>query len=593
MKLPGIETNPTGYAIEQDMPTRFGVPIEKNVSLTPDKMLSFEMHLRAKFVYYSAYPDLWADECLIPNGSSFSWKFYQRIMLRELARYPLNHITAARGVSKTFVELFAAFHRCIFCPNTTIAFAAPSKTQSAQVGRQTVTDLLSRFPLLNNELDGPVIGGKDYFEVRFKNDSKIEITAALETTRGRRFDGIDVDEARDQDGNAVNGILVPTVSKIRTTTAGILNPYEMHQMQTYTTSASSKSSYNYEKVIDLLEKMIINPKSAAIMGLDYRVPVIEGIYPSSFVQDMKLDPTMNDQLFAREYLSIYTTESDESWFNFTKLNKHRKKINAEWKATYNKDNPDIFYLASIDVGRKHDNTVVTIFKVMPRKNVFRTIVVNIFVLGRTKETKQFSKQVIDMKRIIKAFDCRECIIDTNGIGAGIADLMIQQQTDEFGRVYEPLGFFNDDDYKLIQPHDAPKILYSFKSNHKINSEMFGNCYSRIDAGLVDFLIKEQDARSRLLATKRGQGMSVEQKTKFLMPYEMTTKLFEEMGNLRLKRTGAGLDIVLEPINSRFPDDRFSSLCIGLRRIKELEEDAMQKAKRNVGNRTLVFFTSRR
>jgi hypothetical protein len=30
-----------------------------------------------------------------------------------------------------------------------------------------------------------------------------------------------------------------------------------------------------------------------------------------------------------------------------------------------------------------------------------------------------------------------------------------------------------------------------------------------------------------------------------MPHEMTTKLFEEMTNLRLRRTGASLDIVLE------------------------------------------------
>ena len=84
-------------------------------------------------------------------------------------------------------------------------------------------------------------------------------------------------------------------------------------------------------------------------------------------------------------------------------------------------------------------------------------------------------------------------------------------------------------------------------------------------------------------------MSLEEKTKFLMPYEMTTKLFEEMGNLKLKRTGNGTDIVLEPINSRFPDDRFSSLCIGLRRIKELEEEYTKKYRKKL-NRKLVFFS---
>lgn len=589
MRLPGIDTE-LPKVEERILPMRDGTPIEKNITLTEDKLVAVEEKLLEKLEVWSAYPDIWAEEVLIPTNSSFHFMFYQRLMCRNLARVPLNHMTAARGVSKTFITLFMAFHRCVFAPGSIIAFAAPNKTQSAQIAKQTVTDLLTRFPLLNNELDGPVVGGKDYFEVRFKNKSKIEITAALESTRGRRFDGIDVDEARDQDGDDVNGILVPTTSKIRLTTAGKLNPFEMHQMQTYSSSASSKSSYNYEKVMDLLIKMIINPKAACVMGLDYKVPVIEGIYPASFVRDIRMDSTMNEQLFAREYLSIFTAESDESWFNFKKLNQHRKMVNAEWEAKFNNGNKETFYLTATDVGRLHDNTVTTVFKVIPNRGRYRCVIVNIFVLGRTKGTKQFYRQAIDLKKIIKAFQPVEAIIDTNGLGIGLADLMIQTQYDTDGTAYGPLGFYNDDDYKKIQPPDAPRILNSFKANHKINSEMFGNCYSRIDSGLVDFLIKEQEARSKLLAMKKGQKMSVEQKTKFLMPYEMTSKLFEEMGNLRLKRSGAGLDIVLEPINSRFPDDRFSSLCIGLRRIKELEDEAAKKRKKGGKMRNLVFFS---
>ena len=226
---------------------------------------------------------------------------------------------------------------------------------------------------------------------------------------------------------------------------------------------------------------------------------------------------------------------------------------------------------------------------MPTKDRFKAKVVNIFVLGRTGKSKQFYQQAIDIKKLISAFQPREVIMDTNGLGLGLGEAMTQVQMDAQG-TYPAYGFFNDDDFKKTQPIDAPRILYSFKANHKINSEMFGNCYSRIDAGLVDFLIKEQDARSKLLATKKGQKMSLEQKTKILMPYEMTSKLFEEMGNLRLKRTGSGLDIVLEPINARFPDDRFSSLCIGLRRIKELEDEAAKKKKKKTGRRQLVFFS---
>jgi hypothetical protein len=108
---------------------------------------------------------------------------------------------------------------------------------------------------------------------------------------------------------------------------------------------------------------------------------------------------------------------------------------------------------------------------------------------------------------------------------------------------------------------------------------------------VRFLIKEQEAKNALLSTKMGQKMSVEQRVKRLIPHEMTTKLFEEMANLRLKRTGASLDIVLEPINARFPDDKYMSFAYGLWRIKELEEEqSRRQRRRGSSSRRLVFFT---
>jgi hypothetical protein len=77
-----------------------------------------------------------------------------------------------------------------------------------------------------------------------------------------------------------------------------------------------------------------------------------------------------------------------------------------------------------------------------------------------------------------------------------------------------------------------------------------------------------------------------------MPHEMTTKLFEEMANLRLKRTGASLDITLEQINPRYPKDKYSAFAYGLWRIKEIEEEQSKRRRRRGGEaqRRLVFCT---
>lgn len=173
--------------------------------------------------------------------------------------------------------------------------------------------------------------------------------------------------------------------------------------------------------------------------------------------------------------------------------------------------------------------------------------------------------------------------------------MIKSQMDDNGEEFEPLGFFNNDDYKKIQPKGCPNILYSLKANGPLKSKIHGNAYSRVNNGMVRFLIKEQDARSMLLSTKIGQKMSLKERVERLIPHEMTTKLFEEMANLRLKK-GSGIDIVLEQINTHYPDDKYSAFAYGLWRIKEIEEESFKKKRRfdSYGNqRQLVFFTEGR
>jgi hypothetical protein len=248
----------------------------------------------------------------------------------------------------------------------------------------------------------------------------------------------------------------------------------------------------------------------------------------------------------------------------------------------------------VDVGRLHDQTVCCVFRVNISQGKYYSTLVNIFVLGRQSQTKTFTQQAIDLKVIIRDFNPREVIIDTNGLGIGLADEMIKTQYDNEGNILPAYGFFNDTEYKKIQPKDAPQILYSMKANGPLNSKIHGNAYSRLNSGMVRFLIKEQDAKSALLATKIGQKMSTEERVKRLLPHEMTTKLFEEMANLRLKRTGTGLDIVLEQINPRFPKDKYSSFAYGLWRIKEIEEESVKKNRRRFGvsgtSRKLTFYT---
>lgn len=369
-----------------------------------------------------------------------------------------------------------------------------------------------------------------------------------------------------------------------------VNPKEPNQQVICCTSAWAKTSFAYDRLIDNFETAIINPKDAFVFGCDYRVPVIHGLLNERAIQALKMSPSFNETTFATEYMSIWQGASSESWFNFDRLQKYRVLKNPETHEII-RSQSDQFYLLSVDIGRIHDQTVVCVFRVNVRDGRLFTSLVNVIVLGKNAQEKTFAHQAADIKDLIQKYNPREVVIDTNGVGAGLGDFMIQESYGLNGQIYEPYGFFNDDNYKKVQPKNCPNILYSMKANGPLKSKIHGNCYARLNSGLVRFLIKETEAKSALLSTKVGQKMTVEQRIKRLMPHEMTTKLFEEMSNLRLKRTGAGLDIILEPINTRFPDDKYMAFAYGLWRIKELEDELQKRKKRRGGSTQQFMFFS--
>ena len=572
----------------QDKIYHDGIELEKGVVITPYFLDKNQDLIMDCIQIFSAYPDIFLD-LITPADQTLRLFPYQRLFLRACMRYTSIYITAARATSKTFLSILAKYLQCIFLPNHVGSIVAPNKQQAAKISKQKVEEIWRIWPLLEKEVDKANFG-KDYVDIFFKNGSRLSIVGALDSDRGIRTHATLIDEARDQDGQMIQEVVLPQMNVSRRMTNGLVNPYEKINTQViYATSAGTKSSWAYEALIDTFEKAIIEPKTSFCIGLDYRVPAQHGLIDPTYVKNLKLSPSYNETTFAAEYLGAWLGGGEDSWFDFEKLSKYRKIKNPEWHQKF-KEEKNVFYLISVDVGRLHDQTVACIWRVNIRENKYYSTLVNLFVLGRQAESKTFTQQAIDLKHLIEIYQPKEVVIDCNGLGVGLADEMIRTQLDETGKELSAYGFFNNDDYKKIQPKDAPQILYSLKANGPLNSKIHSNAYSRINGGMVRFLISEQDARAALLATKVGQKMSTESRIKRLMPHELTTKLFEEMANLRLRKNG--LDIVLEQINARFPKDKYSAFAYGLWRIKELEEENYKKVvKRGKGlKRQLVFFT---
>ena len=575
---------------------REGTTIDKGVILNETYLENNKLNIGNAMSIFTAYPDIYLD-LIKPQDSSFGLFFYQRITLRALMRFKDIYVTAPRAFSKSFITILALILQCIFMPGTKRFICAPNKTQAAQIAKEKIVEIYDRWPLLRKEVIGGEISdtpgnfGKDYVTLKFRNGSQFDVVGALDSQRGGRRHGGLVDETRDHEEAPINEVVLPLMNVSRRLPDNTVNEKEPNQQRIFMTSAGVKTSFAYDLLIDDFIDCIIHPDSTFVFGCDYRVPVLHNLLDKTYINKLRTSSSFSEDSFAREYASIWSGSSEEAWFNFDKMTKYRKIKNPETHAI-SRANSEQFYLLSVDVGRLNDQTVCCVFRVnVSGDGKYYATLVNLYVLGRTAETKPFRIQAMDIKKIMRKFNPREVVIDTNGLGLGIADEMIQEQVDEFGNIYPSYGFKNDDDYLKIQPKDAVCILYGIKANGPLNSKIHGNVYSRISGGLVRFLIKEQEAKNALLATKAGQKMTVFKRVERLMPHEMTTKLFEEMANLRLKKTGASMDIVLEQINPRYPKDKYSAFAYGLWRIKEIEEEQAKKKRRRSGLKRQLIFCS--
>ena len=566
-----------------------GILLEKGVNLTQERIEKNIDFYNLLFDYFTAYPDLFID-LITPSESNFKLFFYQRIFLRASLRFRYHYCVAPRAFSKTFISILAMILKCIFQPGSKCFICAPGKEQGAKIAKEKVEEILDKFPLLRKELRGNTYtAGADYLKMVFRNGSVFDVVAARDSQRGGRRNYGLIDEVRDHDPDTLNEVVLPLLNVNRRTVNGQMNPKEPHQAQFYMTSAGTKASFAYDKLIECLELEIINPNNAFVWGCDYRVPMKCGLLDKNYIQEIKMSSTYKDDSFAREYMGIWTGGGSDSWFDYEKISKYRRLLNPE-NSRKLEANKDVFYLISVDVGRFSCQTVVSVFKVFPRENEFFVNLVNIYVLGRTQQTKHFSIQAFDLKKIIQSFDPLEVVIDANGVGAGLMDFMVRPSIMN-GETLPAYCAFNDENYGIKLYPDSIPLLYSLKANSTTNKLIHSNCFSFVNSGRVSLLVKETEAKNRLLSTKMGRKMKPEKRVERIMPHEMTTRLLEEMANLKLKNNINPSDIVLEMINKNRTKDKFSSFEYGLWRIKEREDEFYKKKrKKSRPIRNLTFFT---
>lgn len=588
-----------------DQILREGIPIEKSVVLTQE-FLNNNKQLFTKYLnYWILYPDLLLDTIQdSEDARNFHLMPFQRIALRASMRYRYHFWTATRATSKSFTAYLSAYLRAVLLPGSTILIASDTKGTVIKIAQAKFEEIFRHWPLLRNELANRQDDGKtgqrtsnNYYDLYLKNGSMISVVSK-DTSRGLRATAAILEEAALIDEVPYNEVLVPQMNIKRREVDGTLNPDEPSSAQIFITTSAAKTVFMYSKLIECTVNAVLRPREYFSWGLSYEVPLHYGLLDKATLMDQRYSNTVSEESFARENLSIWTGNSRDAWLDSKKLAKRRTLLKCERKAQENPPNPKTFYMIGVDVARYSANTAIMVFKVFPNSSGFRKQVIYTEVIhGANYITDQAPR----LKKLIQLYNPREIVIDGNGPGIGLLDAMVLPSFDQKTGEQFPAYFnFNNEHHlppEMKNPTDEPKpeynaIIYDIKAGSTNDDLIHSNFFAQINNGSVVFLANERIVKDKLLATKKGQRMSLYDRRIFLMPYEMTSRLMDELNNLKLKPTGIQNKFSIERVTKSIEKDRFSALEYGLYRIKYYEDkEFLSKKKKDISQ--YAFFSPRK
>lgn len=196
------------------------------------------------------------------------------------------------------------------------------------------------------------------------------------------------------------------------------NPEEPHAQQIYITSAGPKTTFAYERLIELLIQECISPDDVFVCGAGYELPMYYGLFDKKIIEDQKLSSSFSSDGFARESMSVWTGSSNESWFSQNKLLRARSLLKCERKYT-GCNNPAMYYAMGVDVARYGGNdSSIMVVKVFPKKDAWEKKVV--YTENLTKMS--LPAQAARIKVLNKLYKCKEIVVDGNGVKRHVAPL---------------------------------------------------------------------------------------------------------------------------------------------------------------------------
>lgn len=563
--------------------------------LTHKKVQEHYQELGEALNILMVYPDIFMD-IITPKKSHFKAYFFQRLMLRGMARSEQTYYTFARGTSKSFLADFDRYFKCMNTPNHHSTITAGTKQQAAEIAKQKVLeDLWVKFPLLSNEMQKRKLAGKireayntgkDYVEFRFKNNSSLD----LGNVRGLRKESLILEEVIEQDATKVNEVYLPLLNKPRTNCFGLINPYEPQSQTIFITTAGYHGTYAYDKLLETLVLSTIYPNKFLVLTGTYRIPMDVGLVTTDTIRKVKSSPSFSKSSFEREYESVWSDAPVGAAFKTSLITTLRKVKKVELENSVNSVTDKSFYVVSADMSKDGAaNTAVVVLKVIPKDDFFTYKIVNLFTVDST----DYLQIANTLKKTVRLFNARLLVYDANGVGAGIRDWLNKETTDTDGMKISGLGIINpptNAEKDVIRYPKDQTLCYEIKAVSSAAEQIHFFFFGRMSTGAITFPIKLSAAYDLLKENKSFLKLSRGKKERYLASYKFMDRMEEELKNLDIINTSDKMNSTLKIIrrNKDIQKDFFSATEYGVYATSQNFETDYYRRSRTGRNRSDMF-----
>ncbi|WP_431785797.1 terminase large subunit domain-containing protein [Paenibacillus lactis] len=553
---------------------------KKNDSLSKSDRLMEGIGIWASF--YRANPHRFVKEYL-----SINLKLFQMILIVMMNFSHYFMYLASRGQGKTWITAIYCVVRSILWPETKIIIASGTKGQAREV-IEKIDDLRKSSNNLAREISDLSTSANDP-KVEFHNGSWIKVVASNDGARSKRANLLIADEFRMIDLDIINKVLRKFLTAPRQ--PKYLNKPEYAHLQernkeVYLSSCWYTVHWSWAKLKSFFQSMV-GGKNYFVCGLPYQLAIKESLLMEEQVKDEMSEADFDATAFFMEMECMFFGESEKAFFKFEDLDKNRRIPKPLYPKSfyhnikdknfiYENKKPGELRLITCDIagmaGKENDASAYTIMRLLPNTKGFeRHIVYMESMTGGHTNT-----QAIRIRQLFEDFDCDYLVLDTQNMGLGIFDALIQPLFDKERNVeYEPWNCINDDRMaERCTIGSAKKIIYSIKGNQSFNSQCAVSLRDGLRRGKVKLLVSELEGRESLKKMKGYSDLTIEAQTLYEMPYVQTTMLINEMINLEGEILDSGLVRLKEPKSKR--KDRYSSVTYGNFIATELERSLFKK-----------------